>query len=82
MAEDIVNSMGLPADMVYKMKQEGTLVPQGFSSSGSSGAAPVSAGGGGGMSGGDCSCECGMREFADELCELFCEEEFAACATE
>jgi hypothetical protein len=81
MAEDMVNAMGLPADMVYKMKQDGTLVPQGSNSSGSSGAAPVSTGGGGTISG-DCSCECDMREFADDLCELFCEEEFAACNTQ
>jgi hypothetical protein len=28
---------------------------------------------------GDCSCECDQRARADELCELYCEEEFAAC---
>jgi len=27
----------------------------------------------------ECSCECDMRKFADELCEFFCEDEFAAC---
>jgi hypothetical protein len=30
-------------------------------------------------SSGDCSCECDMRAAADELCEFFCEDEFAAC---
>ena len=75
MTDDIVNSLGLPADMVYKMRQEGTLVPQGSSTSGSSGPST----GGGGTIGGECSCECASREFADDLCELFCEEEFAAC---
>jgi hypothetical protein len=75
MTDDIVNSLGLPADMVYKMRQEGTLVPQGSNTSGSSGPST----GGGGTIGGECSCECASREFADDLCELFCEEEFAAC---
>jgi len=28
---------------------------------------------------GEYSCACDKRAFADELCELFCEEEFAAC---
>ncbi len=27
----------------------------------------------------ECSCECGMKGLADELCAFFCEEEFAAC---
>ena len=26
-----------------------------------------------------CTCECEMKEFADELCKLLCEDEFAAC---
>ena len=34
---------------------------------------------GGGSVDGECACECDFREFADELCEMFCEEEFAAC---
>lgn len=34
---------------------------------------------GGGSTSGECSCECEYRELADELCEMFCEEEFAAC---
>ena len=74
MAEDIVNSLGVPADMAYQMKAEdGTLVPQGSGGSGS-------ASGGGTMSlGGDCVCECENRDSVDELCEFFCEEEFAAC---
>lgn len=76
MAEDIVNSLGVPANMAYKMKtDDGTLVPQGAGGSGSS---PGSSSGGG-MLGGDCSCECENRDSVDELCEFFCEEEFAAC---
>ncbi len=34
---------------------------------------------GGSPASGECSCECEYRDFADELCEMFCEEEFAAC---
>lgn len=76
MAEDIVNSLGVPADMAYKMKtDDGTLVPQGPGGPGSS---PGSSGGGG-LIGGDCLCECENRDSVDELCEFFCEEEFAAC---
>lgn len=30
----------------------------------------------------ECSCECGMKGFADELCAFFCEEEFAACESQ
>jgi len=71
MTDDIVNTLGLPADMVYSMKQDGTI-PGGPasapSSSPSSNAGPQ-----------ECTCECSMRPFADELCELLCEEEFAAC---
>jgi len=78
MAEDMVNAMGLSPDMIYKMRQEGTLVPQATDISGSSGAAPLKQGGGGAVSA-ECTCECETRPFADELCALLCEEEFAAC---
>jgi hypothetical protein len=73
MADDIANAMGLPADMIYSMKQDGSLID---------GAPPVPASpgsSGGGVLQTGCSCECSMREFADDLCELFCEEEFEAC---
>ena len=73
MAEDIANAMGLPADMIYSMKQDGSLV---------NGAPPVPASPGasaGTVLQTGCSCECNMRESADDLCELFCEEEFEAC---
>ena len=73
MTEDIMNSLGIPADMAYKMKQDGSLTPQAAGGAGSSGSA------GGGMLDGDCSCECANRLSADDLCEFFCEEEFAAC---
>jgi hypothetical protein len=71
-ADDVANSMGISAEMVHSMKQQGTF-PGG-------GSAPSGGGGGGGaVQTGECSCECEQRPFADELCELFCEEEFAAC---
>ena len=73
MADDIVNAMGLPADMIYSMKQDGSLIngaPPVPASPGASGGAVLQTG---------CSCECNMRELADDLCELFCEEEFEAC---
>jgi hypothetical protein len=76
MADEIANTLGVPADMIYSMKQDGTM--PGSSSTGT--------GQGGSPSGGSiqtgCSCECEMKPFADELCELFCEEEFAACKSQ
>lgn len=78
MTDDMVNAMGLPADMIYKMRQEGTLVPQATDISNSGGAASASQVGGGGMDG-ECTCECETKPFADDLCALLCEEEFAAC---
>jgi hypothetical protein len=75
LADDIANTMGVPADMIYSMKQRGTMP----GTAPASGAAPGSQSSGGGLLSTDCSCECDMREVADDLCELFCEEEFAAC---
>jgi len=77
MAEDITNSLGVPAGMVYKMREEGTFVPQGTNTSGSSSSSTGSTGGG--VLVGNCSCECDSQALADELCEFFCEEEFAEC---
>ena len=76
MADEIVNTLGVPADMIYSMKQDGTM--PGGSSTGTGQGASSS---GGSIEAG-CSCECEMKPFADELCELFCEEEFAACRSE
>jgi hypothetical protein len=75
MADEIANTLGVPADVIYSMKQKGTL--PGGSTAPAAGAGTSSASGG--AIGGECSCECAMRKYADELCELFCEEEFAAC---
>jgi hypothetical protein len=77
MADEIANTLGVPADMIYSMKQDGTM-PGTPSAGAGSGA---SSGSGGSIQTG-CSCECEMKPFADELCELFCEEEFAACKSQ
>jgi len=71
MADEIANTMGLPADMIQSMKQDGTMPGSSPSGSGAS-----SVGSEGVV---ECTCECKMKPFADELCELLCEEEFAAC---
>ena len=75
LGDDVANSMGISAEMVHRMKREGSFP-------GSGGSAAGSGSGGGAAISGDCSCDCGFREHADELCELFCEEEFAACASQ
>jgi hypothetical protein len=76
LADEIANTLGVPADVIYSMKQKGTMP-------GGPAPAPAAAGPGssaaGGTLSGECSCKCEMRELADDLCELFCEEEFAAC---
>jgi len=71
MADEIANTMGVPAGMVQSMKEKGTMPESSPSGTGSS------AGGSGGVV--KCTCECKMKPFADELCKLLCEDEFAAC---
>lgn len=70
MADDIANSLGISPQLIHSMKQEGSLPGGGSAAGGGTGAAARTD---------ECSCECDYRPFADELCELFCEEEFAAC---
>jgi len=73
MVEDLANTMGAPGGASYEIIQDGDrqkVVPK----QGSAASAI-----GGGSSSGTCSCECDMRGKVDELCEMFCEEEFAAC---
>lgn len=74
MAYDIANTLGISPDTVRDLEQQGVFSGQ----PGQSGTAPT---GGGSASSiePECTCECSMREHADELCELLCEEEFAAC---
>jgi len=76
MADDIASSLGVPADMVSRMREDGTLVPQ---ASGGSGSSSGSSSSSGGFMEPDCSCECENQASADELCAFFCEEEYAAC---
>ena len=71
MADDIADTMGIPAGMINAMKEDGTM--PGYSSSG------TNTGAGGSSTEVGCNCECSTKPFADELCELYCEEEFAAC---
>jgi len=75
LAYDIANTLGIPPDQVRKLKEQGVLDGRGGAAAGATGAGSANTLGGGG----ECSCECSMRAHADELCELFCEEEFAAC---
>ncbi|MEZ5552346.1 MAG: hypothetical protein R3E82_15790 [Pseudomonadales bacterium] len=66
MAEDIANTLG-----VRRRPTPGTgSSSSGDGSAGSSGSGQVIH---------DCTCECEMQPFADELCSLLCEEEFALC---
>lgn len=71
LGDDVANSLGVSAEMIHRMKSEGNFP----------GASTPPSGGGdaGVITSGECSCECDYRQSADELCELFCEEEFAAC---
>lgn len=72
--DDVVNTLGISPEMVYRLKQDGTI-PGGDD-------APVPGAGsssGGGLLSNECTCECDTMETADELCELLCEQEFAAC---
>jgi hypothetical protein len=75
MADDIMNSLGVPAGMAQSMREDGTL-PE--SMGGSPGGGSGSSSGGGTFTP-ECTCECDMKPFADELCNMLCEEEFAAC---
>jgi hypothetical protein len=76
MADDIMNSLGVPAGMAQSLREDGSL-PE--SMGGSPGGGSGSSSGGGGTITPKCTCECDMKPFADDLCNLLCEEEFAAC---
>lgn len=71
MADEIADTMGIPAGMVNRMKEDGTMPGYSSSNSGSSSSSSSMEVG--------CNCECDTKSFADELCEMLCEEEFAAC---
>lgn len=74
MANDIATSLGIPASTMRSLREDG-LIPGG-ESSGSAGPGDSSAGA---IMGGDCDCDCAYKGKVDDLCEFFCEEEFAAC---
>jgi len=73
MADDIGKALGVPSSTMRSLKQQGAI-PGGAGPGASSGG-----GGSGGGLGGDCDCDCASKDQVDELCELLCEEEFAAC---
>lgn len=74
MADDIGNALGVPAATMRSLRQQGAI-PGGAGP----GAASSGGGGSGGAAGGGCDCDCANKGTVDELCEFFCEEEFAAC---
>lgn len=70
--DDLTLQTGIPVANDYEIIQVGDrqkVVPKQGSAASASG----------GSTSGGCSCECEMRGKVDDLCELFCEEEFAAC---
>jgi hypothetical protein len=76
MRQDIINALGVPAGIANALEEDGAAAAAGAAAQSGAAGGPST---GGGMLGGDCSCECEDRDAADELCEFFCEEEFAAC---
>lgn len=70
MAEDIAGTFGISPEVIDSIMED---TQQSSTSPGSSGSSS------GSSSEVGCSCECEMKEFADDLCELFCEDEFAEC---
>lgn len=73
MADDIGNALGVPAATMRSLRQQGAIP-------GGAGPGAASNGGGsGGAVGGGCDCDCANKGKVDELCEFFCEEDFAAC---
>jgi len=70
LADDIANTLGVPAGTINKMKEEGTMPGAPNYNPGAASAVGLST---------DCTCECSTKATADELCEMLCEEEFALC---
>ncbi|MBT8040894.1 MAG: hypothetical protein KJN78_11660 [Gammaproteobacteria bacterium] len=73
MADDIGKALGIPASTMRSLREQGSI-PGGSGPT----SAPAGSSGGGSM-GGDCNCDCANKGKVDELCEFFCEEEFAKC---
>lgn len=75
-ANDALNALGLPPGMINRIKEDGNF-PGGSGDPGVGNSGGSSSGGG--LDDSDCTCECGQKATADELCQMLCEEEFAAC---
>ena len=71
-AYDIADTLGISPDAVQDMQQRGMFNGQNRQPAAGSDNETFNLDG-------ECTCECSMRTRADELCELLCEEEFAAC---
>lgn len=74
-AEDIANALGLSPKTVQTLRDQG-VIPQGNALPNASGG---NSGGGAIQTPVECTCECAIKSVADDLCQLLCEEEFAAC---
>lgn len=73
-ADDIGHALGVPAATMRSLRQQGAI-PGGPSP----GSGAPGSGGSAAAVGGGCDCDCVNKGAVDELCEFFCEEEFAAC---
>lgn len=74
MADDVGKALGVPAATMRSLRDQGAI-PDGASPG-----APSSGGGGsGGAVSSGCQCDCANKGKVDELCEFYCEEQFAAC---
>ena len=74
MADDIGQALGIPASTMRSLREQGSI-PGGSGTAGS----PAGSNGAAGSMGGDCDCDCANKGKVDELCEFFCEEDFAKC---
>lgn len=79
MADDIMNSLGVPAGTAWSLKQQGKIPGTSAAPSAGGGGGGSGSAGGGALQTNECTCECETKPFADDLCALLCEEEFAAC---
>lgn len=74
MADDIGKALGVPASTMRALREDGSI-PGGSNSPGG----PSGGNSSGGTLGGDCDCDCAFKGKVDDLCEFFCEDQFAAC---
>lgn len=74
MADDIGSVLGVSPATMRSLREQGKI-PGGSPSAGGGGGSATTVGG----KAGKCLCTCAYKYTVDELCELLCEEEFAAC---